>query len=99
MSLPRKYISHGADEVLLLHPLAAGPAAGILCARFSAGAGEEDPDVFLVGATQRGKEIGARLAAQLNTGLCSGCIGFDFDKEKKLLQMERLLFGVWPSRK
>jgi electron transfer flavoprotein alpha subunit len=29
----------------------------------------------------------------LNTGLCSGCIGFELDKEKKLLRMERLFFG------
>jgi electron transfer flavoprotein alpha subunit len=29
----------------------------------------------------------------LNTGLCSGCIGFELDKEKKILRMERLLYG------
>ena len=48
---------------------------------------------FWLGRTKRGKEIGARVAAQLNTGLCSNCTGFELDREKKLLQMERLLFG------
>lgn len=91
--LAREYISHGADEVLLLHPLAEGQPLESYVPVLAQAAGEGDPDVFLIGATQRGKEIGARIAGRLNTGLCSNCIGFDFDTEKKLLQMERLLFG------
>ncbi len=91
--LAREYISHGADEVLLLQPLAQDQPLESYVPVLAQTAREEAPDVFLVGASQRGKEIGARVAAQLNTGLCSNCIGFDLDKEKKLLQMERLLFG------
>ncbi len=91
--LAGEYIEHGADEALLLQPLAQDQPLESYVPVLARVAREEDPDVFLVGATQRGKEIGARLAAQLNTGLCSGCIGFELDKEKKLLQMERLLFG------
>ena len=89
----QEYISHGANEVLLLQPPAQGQPLESYVPVLAQVAREEDPDVFLVGATQRGKEISARLAAQLNTGLCSGCIGFELDKEKKLLRMERLLFG------
>jgi electron transfer flavoprotein alpha subunit len=89
----QEYISHGADEVLLLQPLAKDQPLESYVPVLAQVVREEDPDVFLVGATQRGKEIGARLAARLNTGLCSGCIGFELDKEKKLLRMERLLFG------
>jgi len=89
----QEYISHGADEVLVLQPAAQDQPLESYVPVLAQVARDEDPDVFLVGATQRGKEIGARLAAQLNTGLCSGCIGFELDKEKNLLQMERLLFG------
>jgi electron transfer flavoprotein alpha subunit len=53
----------------------------------------EDPDVILVAGTHRGKEIAARVAARLNTGLCSECSGFALDPEKKLLKMDRLFFG------
>ena len=88
----REYISHGADEVLVLQPLAQDQTLESYVPVLAQVVREEDPDVFLVGATQRGKEIAARLAAQLNTGLCSGCTGFELDKEKKLLQMERLLY-------
>jgi electron transfer flavoprotein alpha subunit len=89
----QEYISHGANEVLVLQPLAQDQPLESYVPILARVAREEDPDVFLVGATQRGKEISARLAAQLNTGLCSGCIGFELDTEKKLLRMDRLLFG------
>ena len=89
----QEYIGHGANEVLLLQPLAQDQPLESYAPILARVAREEDPDVFLVGATQRGKEISARLAAQLNTGLCSGCIGFEFDNEKKLLRMDRLLYG------
>ncbi len=89
----QEYVSHGADEVLVLEPLAQDQPLESYVPVLAQVVREEDPDVFLVGGTQRGKEIGARLAAQLNTGMCSGCIGFELDKEKKLLRMERLFFG------
>ncbi len=89
----QEYVNHGADEVLLLHAAAQDQPLESYVPVLAQVARDEDPDVFLVGATQRGKEIGARLAALLNAGLCSGCIGFELDKEKKLVQMERLLYG------
>jgi electron transfer flavoprotein alpha subunit len=91
--LAQEYIKHGCDEVFLLQPLAQDQQLESFVPVMAQAAGEEDPDVFLLGATQRGKEIAARLAARLNTGLCSGCTGFELDKEKKLLQMDRLLYG------
>ena len=87
------YLDHGADEVLLLPPLVAGQPIEAYVDVFVSAAREADPDVFLVGATQRGKEIAARVAARLGTGLCGGCIGFEFDEERQRLVMERLLYG------
>ena len=89
----RDHINHGADEVLLLPPLARDQPLESYVPVFAEAAGAEDPDVFLIGGTQRGKEIAARVAVRLNTGLCTGCIGFELDAEKRFLVMERLLFG------
>lgn len=91
--LAREYINHGADEVLVLPPRAEDQPIESYVPVMAQAAADEDPDVFLIGATQRGKEIAARIAARLNTGLCSNCTAFELDKDKKLLQMERLLFG------
>lgn len=91
--LAREYIIHGADEVLLLPPLAQDQPIESYVPIMADAAKKEDPDVFFLAATKRGKEITARISARLNSGLCSGCTGFNFDKEKKLLQMERLVFG------
>lgn len=87
------FITHGADEVLLLPPPADDHPLESCVPVVAEAAKTEDPDVFFISATQRGKEIAARLAARLNAGLCSGCTGFKVDKEKKLLAMERMLFG------
>jgi len=78
---------------LLLPPLADGQPLESCVPVIAEKAKTEDPDVFFITATQRGKEIAARLAARLNAGLCSGCTGFKVDKEKKSLAMERMLFG------
>ena len=91
--LAQEYITYGADEVLLLPPLADDQPLESCVPVIADAAKTEDPDVFFIAATQRGKEIAARLAARLNTGLCSGCTGFKVDKEKKLLAMERMLFA------
>jgi electron transfer flavoprotein alpha subunit len=91
--LAAEYIAHGADEVLLLAPLAQDQPLESYIPVIADAARTEDPDVFLVAGTQRGKEIAARVAARLNTGLCSACSGFEVDREKKLLKMNRLFFG------
>ena len=47
----------------------------------------------MVSATARGKDLAARLAARLDTGLCSGCIGMNYDDTRNTLEMERLAYG------
>jgi electron transfer flavoprotein alpha subunit len=91
--LAREYLAHGAEEVLLLPGLAQDEPLESCVPVIADAAKKEDPDVLFVAATQRGKEIAARISARLNTGLCSGCTGFKVDTEKKLLAMERMLFG------
>jgi electron transfer flavoprotein alpha subunit len=89
----QEYITYGADEVLVLPPLADDQPLESCVPAIADAAKTEDPDVFFIAATQRGKDIAARLSARLNTGLCSGCSGYKVDKDKKLLAMERMLFG------
>jgi electron transfer flavoprotein alpha subunit len=91
--LAQEYIVYGADEVFLLPPLALDQPLESYVPVIADAARTDDPDVFLLAATQRAKEIAARVATRLNTGLCSGCSGFELDREKKLLKMDRLFFG------
>jgi electron transfer flavoprotein alpha subunit len=88
-----EYIDCGADKVFLLPELPQDQPFESLVPVLADAARDENPDVILIGASSRGKEIGARLAAALNSGLCSGCIGFELDSAAKTLKMDRLIFG------
>ncbi len=91
--LAEEYISHGADEVMLLPSLPEDQSLDAYVPVITEEAQKEDPDIFLVAATMRGKEMAARIATRLNTGLCSDCIALNLNDESKTLEMERLAFG------
>lgn len=91
--LAQDYISHGADEVLLLPSLSEDQPLDAYIPVMAEEAQKEDPDIVLVAATLRGKEMAARIAACLNTGLCSDCTALNIGEESKTLEMERLVFG------
>jgi electron transfer flavoprotein alpha subunit len=48
---------------------------------------QQDPDVFLFGATSLGVELAPRIAAMLNTGLSAHCIDLKLDDGGRLLQV------------
>lgn len=87
------YIAYGADEVLLLPELAADQSYDAYLPVIVDAARKSDPDVFLIAATARGKELAARMATRLETGLCSSCIALDYDENGKVLEMQRLTYG------
>ena len=91
--LAEEYISHGADEVMLLPSLPEDQSLDAYVPVITEEAQKEDPDIFLVAATMRGKEMAARIATRLNTGMCSDCISLNLNEESKTLEMERLAFG------
>jgi len=91
--LAQDYISHGADEVFVLPPLRPGQPLESYVVVLADEVRMRNPGVFLLGATPRGKEIGARLAVRVNAGLCSGCTGFDLKDGSGVLEMERRMFG------
>ena len=90
--LARDYIECGADMVFQFPALAQDQPLESFVPVIADIAKELSPDVFLIGASCRGKEIGARLATCLNTGLCGSCIGLKLDAKGKLM-MDRLVYG------
>lgn len=87
----QQYIYYGAHQVFILPPLAEDQPLETYVPAITEVARQEDPDIFLFAATLRGKEIAARVAARLNTGLCSECIELDIKDNK--LEMKRVLYG------
>ena len=73
---------YGADEVILCdHPMlgiyTTDAYAKVVCDAIS----ELKPEVFLIGATNIGRDLGPRCAARLHTGLCADCTHLDIDLE------------------
>ena len=71
---------YGADEVIVCdHPLlkdyTTDAYAKVICDVIS----ELKPEVFLIGATNIGRDLGPRCAARLHTGLCADCTHLDVD--------------------
>jgi electron transfer flavoprotein alpha subunit len=89
----QNYIECGADEVLLLPPLAWDQTLDVYIHLIVEEAKTGDPDFILLSATMRGKDMAARIAARLDTGLCSSCMALTFDEKSKSLVMERLAYG------
>jgi electron transfer flavoprotein alpha subunit len=87
------YINCGADEVLALPPLAGNQSLDAYIPVIAEESKKADPDIILISATSRGKDLAARIAARLNAGICSGCVALEFDEESKTLIMERLAYG------
>jgi electron transfer flavoprotein alpha subunit len=52
----------------------------------------DSPHIAIIGATKRGKELAARLAAILDTGCMTECIDLDVDDEGRLTS-RRLTYG------
>ena len=71
---------YGADEVIVCdHPLlktyTTDAYAKVICDAVS----ELKPEVFLIAATNIGRDLGPRCAARLHTGLCADCTHLDVD--------------------
>ena len=89
----KDYISRGANEVLFLPSLKEGQSLEAYIPVIAGEAAKADPDIFLFAATMRGRDLAARIASRLDTGLCSGCAAIRFDKASKTFEAERLAYG------
>lgn len=87
-------ISYGADHVHIIeNPCFASfteeDYAHVLHLLFE----KYHPEILLVGATNRGRGMSARLAAMLRTGLTADCTDLDIDPSTLLLLQVRPAFG------
>ncbi|MGE5855203.1 MAG: FAD-binding protein [Syntrophaceae bacterium] len=87
-------IAYGADRVFLAdHPSLAVyrtvPYAGILVDLVR----RHKPEIFLLGASLRGRDLAGSVATELYTGLTADCTGLEIDPESGLLRQTRPAFG------
>jgi electron transfer flavoprotein alpha subunit len=86
--LGKRLLSFGADEVLVVdHPLLSSYCSQSHAKVLENSIRQHNPEVFLLGATAMGSDLGARLAARLRTGLSAHCIGLELSPEKKLFAL------------
>jgi electron transfer flavoprotein alpha subunit len=84
--LCEQLLSFGSDEVIVAdHPLLSSYCSQSYAKILGKLIREYNPEVFLLGATAMGSDLGARLAVRLRTGLSAHCIGLELSPEKKLL--------------
>lgn len=86
-------IEHGADKVYVvddarLARFAVEPYRAVVLGAVR----KVSPEILLIGATKRGKELAPRVAAALDTGCMTECVRLDVDKGRRLVA-ERLTYG------
>ena len=79
-SLAQEAIAYGADKVLLAEDETLGdfrvePQAALLAQAVR----EAEPDVVLIGATFRGRDLAPALAVELDTGAIADCTALEFE--------------------
>jgi electron transfer flavoprotein alpha subunit len=83
-----EYTAHGADRILAIdHPSLTSYSTEHYLALMERLAGERDPDIILIGATDFGREFAPRLAKRLQTGLSADCVGLDVTSDGLLVQI------------
>ena len=93
-NIANEAIAYGADEVLLVEgdeyynysTDAYGYALETLVHKYK-------PSTILLGATHNGRELGPRVACNLNTGLSADCTIMDYDKENSNVIWTRPTYG------
>ncbi len=86
-------MERGADEVMIIGLPDGERSLDALVSVFAGEAKNGEPDLLMIAATAKGKELAARLAARLNAGLCSNCTSLDYNEQSKTVEMERLAYG------
>ncbi|RLF17112.1 MAG: electron transfer flavoprotein subunit alpha/FixB family protein [Thermoprotei archaeon] len=85
---------YGADKVYVVeHPNLATFIAEPYTSALAELVNKHKPDAVIMGATKRGNEVAARLAARLNVGCVTNCTGISVDPETKMLLLNRLVYG------
>ncbi len=82
-----EYVAHGADTVLVIdHPSLKVYQSETYTGLLVDLARQRRPEIILVGATSFGRELAARSAKRLNTGLTADCVDLRIDEQGLLVQ-------------
>jgi len=85
-------VAHGSDVVYILDDaLLADYRTETYVKPLASLIEEKKPEIVIMGATARGRDLAPRLATRLKTGLISECVALDVD------ETERLLLGTRPT--
>jgi electron transfer flavoprotein alpha subunit len=92
--IAREAIAYGADRVFraddpTLAVYRTAPYARVLVGLVR----KYKPEIFLLGASMRGRCLASSVAAELYTGLTADCTGLEIDPENGLLRQTRPAFG------
>lgn len=92
--LAQELIAHGAHKVYVyddakLEHYTTTAYSKVICDFFE----EEKPNVFLVGATNIGRDLGPRVANTLKTGLTADCTQLSVDDDGKTIVWTRPALG------
>lgn len=90
----REAIAYGADRVLLaddatLADYRTAPYAQLLVSL----AHEQHPEVLLLGASSRGRDLAGAVATELCTGLTADCTGLEIEPDTRRLVQTRPAYG------
>jgi len=92
--IAKEYIAHGAHRVLQIdHPRLASYQVDLFTSIICNLICEHSPDIFLLGASDFGRELAPRIAKRLEVGLCADCIELDLDSGTGKLAAASPAFG------
>jgi electron transfer flavoprotein alpha subunit len=92
--ISKEYIACGAQRVLRVdHPQLALYRVDLFTTVISDLVREHQPEIFLVGASEFGKELAARVAKRLGVGLSADCISLEWEEEGERLIASSPAFG------
>lgn len=91
--LSKELIAAGADRVLVVdHEIVKDYLTEPYAQAITQIVHEYKPEIFLLGATTMGRDLGPRLSARLQTGLTADCTSLEMSEERELM-MTRPAFG------
>lgn len=91
--LTQQLIAAGADRVLVVdHEIVKDYLTEPYAQAITQIVNEYKPEIFLLGATTMGRDLGPRLSARLQTGLTADCTSLEMSEERELM-MTRPAFG------
>jgi len=92
--IAREAIAYGADQVFLIDdPLLSVCRTQPYARCLAQLARMYKPEIFLLGASSRGRDLAGAVATELHTGLTADCTALDIDPETSLLRQTRPAFG------